>query len=129
MNSDLRSQLRSPVDLRDLYAESGQTLQGSFSAVSKQILEQNMRWKALAEIYTMQSFAQLCNLIFLPKFCQNDAQALTSRASPPGGSTASRAFAASWRAKFVAPGAFDGSTTSASNWRSCALIRSDLCSF
>ena len=27
-----------------------------------QILQQNMRWKALAEIYTMHSFAQLCNL-------------------------------------------------------------------
>ena len=26
-----------------------------------------MRWKALAEIYTMHSFAQLCNLIFFVK--------------------------------------------------------------
>ena len=33
-----------------------------------QILQENMRWKALAEIYTMHSFVQLCNLIF---FCQN----------------------------------------------------------
>ena len=32
-----------------------------------QILQENMRLKALAEIYTMHSFAQLCNLIF----CQN----------------------------------------------------------
>ena len=31
-----------------------------------QILQQNMRLKALAEIYTMHSFAQLCNLISLP---------------------------------------------------------------
>ena len=30
----------------------------------------NMRLKALAEIYTMHSFAQLCNLNFLSKFCQ-----------------------------------------------------------
>ena len=30
-----------------------------------QILQENMRWKALAEIYTMHSFAQLCNLNFL----------------------------------------------------------------
>ena len=32
-----------------------------------QILQVNMRWKALAEIYIMHSFAQLCNLIF---FCK-----------------------------------------------------------
>ena len=31
-----------------------------------QILQENMRLKALAEIYTMYSFAQLCNL----NFCQ-----------------------------------------------------------
>ena len=50
--------------LGDLYAESGQTLQGSFSAVSKQasqILQVNTRWKALAEIYTMDSFAPFWN--------------------------------------------------------------------
>ena len=35
-----------------------------------QILQLNMRWKALAEIYTMHSFAQLCNRNFLSKFCQ-----------------------------------------------------------
>ena len=35
-----------------------------------QILQENMRLKALAEIYTMHSFAQLGNLIF---FCQNFA--------------------------------------------------------
>ena len=29
-----------------------------------QILQVNTRWKALAEIYTMPSFAQLCNLNF-----------------------------------------------------------------
>ena len=32
-----------------------------------QILQENMRLKALAEIYTMHSFAQLCNLIFFVK--------------------------------------------------------------
>ena len=37
-------------DLGDLYAENGQTLQGSFSAVSKPNLQVNTRWKALAEI-------------------------------------------------------------------------------
>ena len=36
-----------------------------------QILQENMRLKALAEIYTMHSFAQLCNLIFFVKICQN----------------------------------------------------------
>ena len=33
-------------------------------------LQVNMRLKALAEIYLMYSFAQLCNLKFLSKFCQ-----------------------------------------------------------
>ena len=33
-----------------------------------QILQENMRLKALAEIYTMHSFAQLCNRNFLSKF-------------------------------------------------------------
>ena len=42
-----------------------------------QILQENMRLKALAEIYTMHSFAQLRNLIFFkisPKFRQNFAK-------------------------------------------------------
>ena len=73
--------------LGDLYAESGQTLQGSFSAAAvdriiftaaaavdrlcrSQIVQINMRLKALAEIYTMRSFAQLCNRNFLSKFYQ-----------------------------------------------------------
>ena len=52
------------------------TLKGSFSAgwlagkparsrlYRSQILQVNMRWKALAEIYTMHSFAQLQNHMF-----------------------------------------------------------------
>ena len=36
-----------------------------------QILQENMRLKALAEIYTMHSFAQLCNLIFCQNFAKN----------------------------------------------------------
>ena len=32
-----------------------------------EFLQVNTRWKALAEIYTMHSFAQLCNLNFLSK--------------------------------------------------------------
>ena len=64
------------IHLGDLYAESGQTLPGSFSAAAaavdrtrsrlyrSQILQVNMRSKARAEIYTAHSFAQLCNLNF-----------------------------------------------------------------
>ena len=33
-----------------------------------------MRLKALAEIYTMHSFAQLCNLKFLSKFAKDFAK-------------------------------------------------------
>ena len=42
-----------------------------------EILQENMRWKALAEIYTMHSFAQLYNIIFskivrnVATFCKN----------------------------------------------------------
>ena len=39
-----------------------------------QNLQENVRWKALAEIYTMHSFAQLCNLNSLSKFCQTSAK-------------------------------------------------------
>ena len=35
-----------------------------------EILQENMRLEALAEIYTVHSFAQLCNLNFLSKFCK-----------------------------------------------------------
>ena len=55
--------------LGDLYAESGQTLQGSFSAgwlarsrlYRSQILQVNTRWKALVEIYKMHCFAPFWN--------------------------------------------------------------------
>ena len=39
-----------------------------------EVLQENMRLKALTEIYTMHSFAQLGNLIFFSKFCQNFLQ-------------------------------------------------------
>ena len=63
--------------LGDLYAENGQTLQGSFSAAAaavdrlyrSQILRVNTRRKALAEIYTMHSFAPFSNLNFFVKHC------------------------------------------------------------
>ena len=49
------------TNLGDLYAESGQTLESSFSAVSKPnfATKYALEWKALAEIYTMHSFALL----------------------------------------------------------------------
>ena len=69
-----------------------QTVNGSFAAISTQaskqvrpvlleekkkekrpILQANTRWKALAEIYAIHSFAQLCNLIF----CQSSANSHT----------------------------------------------------
>ena len=39
-----------------------------------QILQVNMRLKPLAEIYTMHSFAQLCNLNFLSNFAKKFAE-------------------------------------------------------
>ena len=54
--------LNSPSEAAgDLCTESGQTLQGSFSAVAKPNLQVSTRWKALAEIYTMHSFAPFWN--------------------------------------------------------------------
>ena len=68
---------KSRVHLGDLYAESGQSLQGSFSAaaaaaaVDSAVSKPNFaskyslelaRWKALAEIYRMHSFAPFFNL-------------------------------------------------------------------
>ena len=66
-------------NLGDLYAESGQTCKGSFSVrcgyrinhqklmvpevlYRRRFLQVNTRWKALAEIYTMHSFAPFINL-------------------------------------------------------------------
>ena len=48
-------------------SSAGQTLEGSFSAVSKPIYATNIRWKTIAEIYTIHSVLQLSNIIF----CQN----------------------------------------------------------
>ena len=61
-------------DLGDLYAESGQSWKGSFSAVSKPKCARKMRWKALAEVYKMHSL-HCSKIAFFPKkmleFCQN----------------------------------------------------------
>ena len=50
-------------------ARSGKRYRARFRLYRSQILQLNMRLKALAEIYTVHSFAQLCNLNFLSKFC------------------------------------------------------------
>ena len=44
---------------------SGKLYRGRSRLYRCQILQANMRLKALAEIYTMHTFAQLCNLNFL----------------------------------------------------------------
>ena len=48
-------------------ARSGKLDRARSRLYRSQILQENMRLKALAEIYTMHSFAQLCNLIFFVK--------------------------------------------------------------
>ena len=48
----------------------GEELQTArYQLYRSQILQQNMRWKALAEIYTMHSFAPVSNLKNFVKFC------------------------------------------------------------
>ena len=47
--------------------ESGKFYRARSRRYRSQILQVNMRLKALAEIYNMPSFAQLCNLNFLSK--------------------------------------------------------------
>ena len=58
---------------RDLRDRRGLKLDRARSRLYRgQILQQNMRLKALAEIYTMHSFAHLSNLnLFLSQFCQH----------------------------------------------------------
>ena len=47
------------------------TLQGSFSAVSKPNFASKYAFESSRRDLTMRSFAQLCSLNFLFKFCQN----------------------------------------------------------
>ena len=56
-----------PWTLLQIGPESGQTLQDSLTAVSKPNFVGNIRWKALAEIYTMHSFAPLSNVNMFAK--------------------------------------------------------------
>ena len=63
--------LRTPPSSWLLHCEGSGKLDRARSRLYRgQILQENMRLKALAEIYTMHSFAQLCNLIFLSKFAK-----------------------------------------------------------
>ena len=60
----------SPYMLRGIatsLAEAGKLYRARSRLDRSEILQVNMRLKALAEIYTMHSFAQLCNLIFFVK--------------------------------------------------------------
>ena len=60
--------VRAGAELRLLHCEgSGKLDRARARLYRSQFLQENMRLKALAEIYTMHSFAQLCNLNF---FCQ-----------------------------------------------------------
>ena len=65
-------QKSTPVNV-DLYTESGQTLQSSFSAVSKQNFESKYSLelgKLLAEIYKIHSFAPFSKLKILFKIAE-----------------------------------------------------------
>ena len=55
---------RGPWRRRTSSARSGKLYRARSRLYRGQILQQNMRLKALVEIYTMHSFAQLCNLTF-----------------------------------------------------------------
>ena len=46
-----------------------------------EILQANTRWKALAEIYTIHTFALLCNLNLLSKICQNFGKVVQNSAN------------------------------------------------
>ena len=50
---------------------SGKLYRARSRRYRSQNLQENMRWKALAEIYTMHSFAQLCNLNVLSNFANS----------------------------------------------------------
>ena len=55
-------------------ARSGKLHRARSRLYRGQILQENMRLKALAEIYTMHSFAQLCKLKFCQKFANISAK-------------------------------------------------------
>ena len=66
-----------PLGRTSCTARSGKLYRARSRLYRSQILQVNIRLKALAEIYTMRSFAQLQNHIFFKKvleFCQNFAK-------------------------------------------------------
>ena len=62
-------------------ARSGKLDRARSRLYRSEILQENMRLKALAEIYTMHSFAQLCNLNFLSKFGKKNRSILQMSAN------------------------------------------------
>ena len=57
--------------MRNLCPTLGEELQTArYRLYRSQILQQNMRWKALAEIYTMHSFAPVSNLKIFVNICK-----------------------------------------------------------
>ena len=68
------------VPARRSVARSGKLNRARSRLYRGQILQENMRLKALAEIYKMHSFAQLCNLNSLSKFCGKQMQLFPSLA-------------------------------------------------
>merc|ERR1711924_522346 len=76
--------LRPAASLRDTAsctARMGKLYRARSRLYRSQILQVNMRSKALAEIFTMRSFAQLCNLIILQKAALRPAASLWDTAS------------------------------------------------
>ena len=61
-NAHIRPDSNQSINLRDLYAETGKLYKARSRLYRSQILHVNTRWKALAEIYTMHSFAPLSKL-------------------------------------------------------------------
>ena len=65
---------REPPAEAALECRSGKLDRARSRLYRSQIFQENMRLKALAEIYTMHSFAQLCNLKILSKISLNFAK-------------------------------------------------------
>ena len=65
---------KTKLRLAEQAARSGKLYRAPSRLYRIQILQVNMRLKAIAEIYTMHSFAHLCNLNFLMKNCQHFAK-------------------------------------------------------
>ena len=67
----MENNLRENVSKKVCTRRAGKLYRARSRLHRSQILQENMRLKALAEIYPMHSFAQLCNLKTMLKSCQN----------------------------------------------------------